>query len=318
MTASRHFVSLTFSALTFVPIAGNVWGQDYPSRPVRIFSAEAGGGTDFVARTLAQGLTASLGQQVIVENRPSGVVPGDSVAKSAPDGHTLLVSTSVLWLAEFQSKTPYDAVKDFLPITLAVNSPHVLVVHPSLPVKTVRDLIALAKARPGQLNYASGATGGSPHLAAELFKSMAGVNLVRVNYKGSAQGFIDLIGGQVQLTFGTGGSVGAHVKSGRLKPLAVTSSQPSVLFPELATVAASGLPGYESRTVYGAFAPAKTPATIVSRLNQDIVRLLTQAETKSRLFSVGQEVVASTPEELSAAVKSEMQRLGKIIRDAGV
>ncbi len=293
--------------------------QGYPERPVRIVTAEAGGSQDVAARILAVGLTPLLGQQVIIDNRASGVIPGEVVSRAKPDGHTLLIYAGTFWLQPFVRKSvPYDPVRDFSPITLVVTSPTVLVVHPALPVKSVKDLIALVKARPGELNYAMGSAGSANHLAAELFKSMASVDMLGIGYRGNGPAVNALISGQVQLMFATASSVMPLVKSGRLRALAVASSQPSALVPELPTVAASGLPGYESISTTGFFAPAKTPAPIINRLNRDSVRYLQTTEARERFLAVGAETVGSTPEELAAKVKSEMARMGKVIRDAGI
>ena len=314
----RYFPSpaLVIAAISF---GGDcVFAQDFPSRPIRIVTAAVGGGSDVVARLIAQGISPSLKQPVIVDNRGNGVIPGDAVSKAPADGYTLLLQSGTLWLTPLMQTTPYDAVRDFAPITLAVSAPNVLVVHPSLPVKSVRDLVALAQARPGVLNYSSGSNGSSNHLAGELFKSMAGVNIVRVAYNNSTVQMADLIGGQVQLAFGTGGTVAPHVKSGRLRALAVTSPEPSALFPGLPTVTASGVPGFEAATLTCLWAPAKTAAPVILRLNQEIVRFLSLAETRERLLSAGLEPVASTPDQLAARRNSEMARMGKVIKDASI
>ena len=300
-------------------IAGLACAQNYPNKPVRIVTAGVGGGSDFAARLIAQGISPGLGQQVIVENRPSGVIPGETVAKAVPDGYTLLVSSSVLWLEPLlQGHAPYDAVRDFSPVTLAAKSPNILVVHPSLPVRSVKELIALAKAKPGQLNYAAGATGSSDHLAAELFKAMAGVDIVRVSYKTAATRMADLVGGHVQLSFGSGGTVAAQVKAGRLRALAVTSAQPSALLPDLPTVAASGVPGYEAIQILGVFAPAKTPAPLVSRLHREIVQALAHAGLKQKFLNSGVETVGSSPEQFAAVIQSDMAKWGKLVKTAGI
>ena len=264
--------------------AGSVSGQDYPSKPIRIFASTPGGGTDLAARVLARGVAPGFSQPVIVENR-AAFISIETVAKAPPDGHTLLVIGVPLWLAPFlQDNVPWDPVKDFQPITTLTRQPTFLVVHPSLPAKSVKELIALAKAGRGALNYGSGGTGTSSHLSAELFKSMAGVNITRVNYKGVTQAVNDLLGGQLQLMFATPSSVAAHVKSGRLKALAVSSAQPSALDPGLPPVART-LPGYELIEILGLLAPAKTPAAIVGRWNQAVVRFLDNAELKEKFFS---------------------------------
>jgi tripartite-type tricarboxylate transporter receptor subunit TctC len=312
-----RFVAWMFLAGMMVLGTRMVSGQNYPSKPIRIVTAAPGSGNDFAARLMAPGLTGSLGQQVIVDNR--GIIAIETVAKAPPDGYTLLFYGTVLWLAPFlRDNVSYDPILDFSPVTWVTNSPNILVVHPSLPVKSVEALIALAKARPGELNYGSGSAGSTSHLAAELFKAMAGVNIVRIPYKGAAPALNDVIAGQVHLIFPSASSVMPHVKSGRLRALAVASAEPSALAPNLPTVAASGLPGYESASILGLFAPAGTPATIINRLNQEIERALNRAEVKQKLFNAGAEVVASSPERLAATVKSEMARLGKVIRDAGI
>ncbi len=298
--------------------AGTAAGQAYPTKPIRIVTSGVGGATDFVARLIAQGLTDNQSQQVIVDNRASGVIPGEIVFKAPPDGHTLLLATGILWLLPFlQDKVPYDPVQDFSPVTLAVSSPNILTVTPSLPAKSVKELIALAKAKPGTLNYAITSQGGGAHLAAELFMVMAGINMVRVPYKSGGTAVTELIGGQVQLYFVSAGSVVPHLKSGRLRALAVTGPKPSAIFPELPTVAAS-LPGYELETIYGVFAPARTPEAIVTRLQQEIVRAINKPDIKEKFLNSAVEPIGSTPAALAALRKSEMTRMGKVIKEAGI
>lgn len=293
-------------------------GQEYPAKPMRIVTPGIGGSSDFSARLIAQGLTVNLGQQVIVDNRPTGVIPGEIVSKAPPDGYTLLLAGGSFFIGPLMQKTPYDPVKDFSPISLTTTQPNVLVVHPSLPVKSAKDLIVLARARPGALNYSMAGAGSSGHLAAELFKAMAGIDVVRINYKGAGAALSDLVAGQVHLTFATAGSVAPLIKSARLKALAVTSGQPSVLFPGLPTVAAAGLPGYETVSNLGIFAPAKTPDSIINRLHREIVRVLSRGDIKEKLLNAGTEAVGSSPEQFAATIKSEITRLGKVIRDAGI
>ena len=298
--------------------AGITHAQPFPAKPVRLITNEVGGGNDFMARLIAPGLGAHLGQQVIVDNRPGGPIPGTIVFKSPPDGHTLLVGGGTFWIGPLlQENFPYSVTRDFMPITLLATSPNLLVVHPSLPVKTVKDLIALAKRRPGDLNYGSPSVGAAQHLAAELFKSMAGINIVRVPYRGNGPALNALIAGQLQMTFAVM-SAKAHVESGRVKALAITSPQPSPLFPGLATMAEAGLPGYEAVAMQGVFAPAKTPPAIIARLNQDIVKVLNQPEVKERLFNSGVEAGGTTPDQFAGLVKSEITRMGKVIQDAGI
>ena len=293
-------------------------GQTYPAKPVRIVVTGAGSGGDFAARVIAQGVSGSLGQQIIVDNRGSGNLPAEIVSKAPPDGYTLCLSAAPLWITPFLRKTAYDPVKDFAPVTLVVTSPNILVVHPSLPVKSVKELIALIRSKPGELNYATSGVGGSGFLAAELFKSMARADMVRVNYRSGGLALTEVISGQVHLFFANAGAVASHLKSGRLRALAVTSAQPSVLLPGLPTVASGGLPGYELVSVQGIFAPAGTPHAVVARLNREIVPFLRRPDTKEKFFAAGVESLGSTPEELAATVKSEMARLGKVIKAAGI
>ncbi len=308
-----------FPAIIMALAAGVASAQNFPAKPIRILTGGAGGGNDVLARLIARGLTASWGQQVVVDNRPSGVIPGDITAKAQPDGYTMVVSGSSFWISPlFIDKPPYDAVKDFSPITMPVSTPNILALTPALPVNSVRELIALARARPGELNYGTPGTGSSPHLGGELFKAMAGVNLVRINYKSAGAGIADLIAGQVQLTFGNAASIAPHARSGRLKALAVTSAQPSALFPDLPTVAATGLPGYEMLSPFGVFGPAKMAAPIVNKLQQEIARVLQRTEVKELLASAGIEVVGSSPQQLAAMVKSEVAKWSKLIKDANL
>lgn len=312
-------VSSCFAALIGAAVFGVAAAADFPTRAVRIVVPGTGGGGDFVARVIGEGLAGPLGQSVVVENRPTGIIPGTIVSQAQPDGYTLLLSGSALWLAPFvYEKVPFDPVKDFSPVTLAVSTPNVLVVHPALPAKSVKDLIAVAKARPGTLNYASGSTGAANHLAAELFKSMAGVDIVRINYKGAGAGLAALISGEVQVMFVSAGSVAPHIAAAIVRALAVTSAQPTELAPGLPPLAAAGLPGYESVSIYGIFVPAKTPKVIVNKLNREIVGVLNKPHVKERLFKAGAEVIGSSPEQLAAVIKSDMVRSGKLIKDAAI
>jgi len=306
-----------FPVATMVLGAGAAYGQNYPNKLIRIVTSSPGSNNDWGARLIAQEITKTLGQSVIVENR--GGLGVEQVAKAPPDGYTLLFYGNTVWLLPFlRDNVPYDPVRDFSTITLAVTSPIVIVVHPALPVKSLRELIALAKARPGELNYAAGTIGASPHLATELFKAMAGINLVRVPYKGTGPSVIALVGGEVHLMFSGLGSVAPHLKSGRLRALAVATARPSALVPDLPTVAAAGVPGYEAASIIGMFAPARTPAAIISLLHQEIARALNRAEVKELFLNSGAEVVGSTPEEFAATIKADMARLGKVIKDAGI
>jgi tripartite-type tricarboxylate transporter receptor subunit TctC len=311
-------VFATTCACIALACAGAV-AQDFPNRPLRIVASEAGGGGDFAARLIAQNLVPLLGQPVVVENRGGGVIAGDLVARAAADGYTLLLYGNTFWLLPLmRASVPYDPVRDFTPVSLAARATNILVVLPSLPVKSVAELIVFAKASPGTLNYGSAAAGTVNHLAAELFKSMAGVDLVRIAYKGTASVLNALMAGEVQLMFGTSASVSVQVRAGRLRALAVTSLDRSLLFPELPTMAASGLPGFESVSLHGVFAPAKTPAAVVNRLNAAIVQVLGRADVRERFLASGVETVAGPPNDLAAAMRSEIARMGKVIRAAGI
>lgn len=289
--------------------------QSYPEKPIRVLTTTSGGPNDLASRLIADGVLASLGQRMVVENR--AIVGVEVAAKAPPDGYTLLHYTNVLWLMPlFRDGVAWDPVRDFSPITLTMTQPNIVVVHPSVPVTSIKELIALAKARPGELNYASSSTGATNHVAAELFKAMAGVSILRINYKGGGPAVHDLVAGHVQLMFGSAGVVAPHTKSGRLRALAVTSAEPTPLAPGLPTVAAAGLPGYESSQFSGMLAPARTPAAIINRLNQEITRVLQRAEVKERLFSYGIEATPSTPEDFAATIKSEMAKMDKVIKSA--
>jgi tripartite-type tricarboxylate transporter receptor subunit TctC len=260
--------------------AGSAAAQTFPVKPIRVLTGSAGGSNDLISRLVTQGISGPLGQPVIVENR-SSLVSAEAVAKSAPDGHTLLLSGSTMWLLPYLQKTPYDPVKDFASITLLSTQPNILVTHPSLPIKSVKELIALAKTRPGEITYASASVASSSHLAAELFKAMSKTDLLHIPYKGSGAATIALIGGHVQLTFAAPGSVAAIIKSGKLRAVAVTSAQPSPLLPDLPTVAAT-LPGYESVAMTGIFAPAATPAAVINRIHQEVAKLFGSGDAKAK------------------------------------
>lgn len=297
--------------------AADVAAQNFPTKVVRILTAEVGSGNDLVARLIAQHATPLLGQQVIVENR--GVIGVELTAKAPPDGHAVVLYGTPLWLLGFMRESvAWDVTKDFAAVTWATHAPNILVVHPSVPARSVKQLIALAKTKPGELNYGSGSAGSTSHLAAELFKSMTGVNMVRIPYKGAGLALNALVGGHIHVTFPSANSAAPHVASGKIIALAVGSLQPSPLAPGLPTLAASGLPGYESASNLGVFAPAKTPHAVIVRLHQAFSAALKVPEVKDRMFKSGVETVGGTPEDLTAMVKSEMARMGKLIRDVGI
>ena len=299
-----------------VAVSGAASEKSYPSKPIRIVNGGVGGASDIGLRIFMPGI--NLGQPIVIDNRSSGVVPGEIVSRAAPDGYTLLCYTGVLWIGPLLQKAPYDAIRDFAPVVWLTKAPNLLVLHPSLPANSVKELIAYAKDRSGQLNYASGGTGAANHLAAELFKSMAGVNVVRIVYKSGATQMADLTGGQVQMMFANAGAVSSFVKAGRLKALAVTSAQPTALFPGLPTVAASGLPGYEAISLIGLWAPAGTPRALIERINRESVRVLKTSDTRERFMTVGLDAVGSSPEEFAAYIKSDVTRWSKVIKDAGI
>jgi tripartite-type tricarboxylate transporter receptor subunit TctC len=308
-----------FAAVALVLGAPAACAQNFPNKPIRIVTGSAGGGQDLATRIIAQGLSASWGQPVIVDNRGgSGIVTAEIVSRAPPDGYTLLLAASPHWLLPLlQDNVPYDPVKDFSPVTLALRLPNIVVVNPTLPVASIKELIALAKAKPGALNYGSSGTGASTHLSAELFKAMAGVSIVRVPYKGGGPALTAVLSGEVQIWFPNAAAASAPVKSGKLRALAITSAQPSILSPELPTVAAS-LPGYESVSMIGIFAQAKTRSGIIDQINREVVRILNTVDVKERLLSTGVETVGSTPKEFETAVKSEMVKWSKVIKDAGI
>jgi tripartite-type tricarboxylate transporter receptor subunit TctC len=297
--------------------AASVCAQDYPNKSVRIVTASAGSGIDFNARQVAQGLTEIFGQQVIVENR-IGIVPGETVSRASADGYTLLVEASSFWITPLLQKAPYDVVRDFSLITLISTAPYVLAVHPTVQAKSVNELIAMAKARPGQLNYASAGVAGGAHLAGALFASMAGIQVVHVPYKGTAAAVTDLLGGQVQFMLATPGSLLSHIKSGKLRGLAVTGTKPTDLVPGLPTVASSGLTGYEFGAMAGLFAPVKTPHAIIDRLNREVARVVARPDVKERFFGAGIEPAGGSSAQFSALVKSDLAKWARVIKEANI
>ena len=300
-------------------VSGTALAQAYPSRSIRIVVPGTGGGGDFAARLIGQGLSPVLGQPIVIENRPVGTIPGEIVSRATPDGHTLLLSASTLWLAPLlQSNVPYDPIRDFTPISLVTMSPNILVVPTALPVRSVKDLVALARRRPGELNYGSGAAGSSNHLSAELFNAMAKVDIRRINYKNPSQAVTDLISGQIQVLFYNASTVIPHIQSGKLRALAVTSAQPTALAPGIQPMAQAGLPGYEAVATFGLFGPAGLPASVVATLNAEVVRFITRPDVKEKFIAAGSEAIGSTPEELGALLKSDVARFGRLIRDANL
>jgi tripartite-type tricarboxylate transporter receptor subunit TctC len=296
---------------------------EYPDRPIRlIVPFPPGGGTDIVARTVSAKLTAAWGQQIIIDNRggAGGVIAADTVAKSTPDGDTLLFGTPGALIIQplLNTRLSYNAARDFAPVSLLALNPQLLAVHPALPVTSVKELIAYAKAQPGKLNYATAGESTPNHLATELFKAMTGTAMVHVPYKGAGPAITDLLGGQVQLMFNPMPPLMPHVQSGRLRALAVGGTHRSTALPDVPTVAEAGVAGYEYVTWYSIVAPAKTPRAVINKLNSSLVTALALPDVVQRLSSQGAEPRASSPEELAALIREDYKRLGNIIRFAGI
>jgi tripartite-type tricarboxylate transporter receptor subunit TctC len=309
-------------ACAAVVVSSVAEAQTYPLKSVRIIVPfPAGGATDIMARLVAQRLSEMWGQQVIVDNRggAAGTIGSDLAAKSAPDGYTILVGTSSTHAIaqSLYAKLPYDSVKDFAPVIGLATSTIVLSTHPSVPAKSVRELIALAKAQPNALSFASSGSGGVSHLVAEMFKSQAGIQMLHVPYKGDTQALADLVGGQVSLEFGTALSFIPHIQAGKLKALAVTSLARSPVMSDVPTVAESGLKGFEALQWYGLFAPAGTPREIVARINADTVKTLRTNDMKERLAKLASDVVANTPDEFAAFQKSEINKWAQVVKQSG-
>lgn len=296
----------------------------YPARPIRMVIGFApGGGTDIVGRILAQKLSEALGQQVLPDNRggAAGQIGTEIVAKAPPDGYTVLMAhiAALSILPSLVSKLPYDPEKDFAPVSLVAIGPNLLVVHPSLPVKTVKDLIALAKARPGQLQFASPGAGSVQHLAGELLKLTARIDMLHVPYKGSGQSIVDLVAGQVHLNFDSVPPVLPHVKSGRLRPVAVTSEKRFSLLPDIPTMIEGGVPGYDMSTWWGLVVPAGGASKqVVARLHAETAKILSQPEVREKIASVGAETVGNSPEDFAAFIRSERVKYAEIVKSASI
>jgi tripartite-type tricarboxylate transporter receptor subunit TctC len=304
-------------------LAGPAPAQQYPARPVRMLVGfPPGGGTDIVGRIVAQKLSENLGQQIIVENRggATGMIAAELAAKAAPDGYTIFMAhiAAVSILPSLYPKLSYDAGTDFAPITLAAFGPNLLVVHPSVPAKNVKDLIALARARPGQLHFASPGSGSVQHLSAELFKLLTKVDMLHVPYKGSGQSIVDLIAGHVQLNFDSVPPVLGFVRQGRLRALAVTSAKRSALLPEIPTVNESGVPGFDMGTWWGLVAPAAVNKDIVAKLHAETVKVLKLPDVRERLANVGAEPGGNTPDQFGAFIRAETAKYARIVKDANI
>jgi tripartite-type tricarboxylate transporter receptor subunit TctC len=308
------------AGLTLAACCAAASAQNYPTKTVRmIVGYPPGGPTDVLARIVSQKLTQAWGQQVIVDNRPgaSGMIGAEFTARAAPDGYTLLmVPVTYAVTPSLFSKMTYDVEKDLAPVAQVAAAPFILVVHPTLPVKTVKDLVALDRRNPGQINFASASTGGMPHLAGELFNSMTGTKLVHIPYKGAAPATTDLLSGQITLMFNNMLSAMPQVKAGRLRAVAVTSLKRSAAVPELPTIAET-VPGYEANGWYGAFAPAATSKDLINRVNAEMNRIMKMPDVTQRLAGDGVEAVGSTPEQFGAYLKQEVAKWGKVVKASG-
>jgi tripartite-type tricarboxylate transporter receptor subunit TctC len=301
--------------------AGYAVAQTYPAKPVRIIVALApGGGVDTTARIVGQKLTEAWGQQIVIENRPGagGTIAAEAVARAAPDGYTLLVNSSGHASAASLYKLPYDPVTDFAPVTVIVVAPSVLVVHPSVPVRSVKELIAFAKAHPNELLFGSSGNGGPAHMGLELLKLTTGIKMVHVPYKGTAPSITDLVAGRLSATASSVVSTMPHVNSGRLRALAVTSSKRSVAVPQLPTVAEAGIPGFGNDVWYGLFAPAATPRNIVAKLHEGVSGAIVQPDVRDRMLTGGLEPLGNPPDEFAAYLRAEVAKWSKVIRAAGI
>ena len=317
---TRMVVSFVAACVGLVADAG---AQGYPAKPVRvIIPFTAGSAVDTVARVIGQRLSDAWKQQVVNDNRvgAAGIIGTEIAAKSLADGYTLYLGNDAILAVNpaMYRKLPYDSLRDFAAITHVANIPLVLIAHPSFPVKTVKELIALARARPGEINYASGGAGSAQHIPMEMLKAMTGINIVHVPYKGIGPGFADVLGGQVPIMFAGMSNIVPHLKPGRVRAIAVGSAKRSPAQPDIPTVAESGVPGFEYAAWTGYFAPAGAPKDVVAKLHGDITQALSTAEVRERLSNLGFELVGSTPEALGDKLKIDITRLGKLIRDAGI
>jgi len=303
-------------------MAGTALAQAYPVKPIRFVAAfPAGGPSDIVARAIGRRMSEVLGQSVVIENRTGagGNIGAEAVAKAAPDGYTVLLGGSYVTIApSLYKKPPFDPIRDFAPVSLIVSNQYVLVTHPSVPARTVRDLIKVAKAQPGKLNYASTGPGSPPRLCAELFKSMAGVDMVNITYKGATPALVDMIGGHIDVYFGGISGALPPIAGDKVRPLAVTSNKRSSQLPDIPTVAEAALPGYDITTWFGLLAPAGTPREIVNKLNGVIVAIVGDPEMKNYLIGQGVDPVTNTPEQFAAYIKGEVPKFAKIVKAAGI
>ena len=314
-------VDMTRWAICVLPMFAVSVQAAYPERPLRMLAPEPGGGNEIAGRAIALALTEGLGQNVVVENRgaASGVIAGEIVARAAPDGYTLLYYGSTIWLLPYLRKqVSFEALKDFAPVSLVSRAPFFLFMNPNVPAANVKELIAYARANPGKLNYGSAGSGAATHLSAELFNAVAGISMTRVAYKGAALASTALVSGEVHVMFTSASGGLPHVRAGRAKALAIAAQQPSPLAPDVPTMAAAGLPGYEAASMSGLFAPAKTPRVLIDLLNTHVVRSLARDDVKQRFAQAGIDAVGSTPEAFAAVIRADIAKWSKVIRDAGI
>ena len=326
MTNLHHTTRRTLLASLAVAAAGalplGALAQNFPTKPITIIVPfSAGGTTDILARIVGQGLTTELGQSVVVDNKPGagGNIGGSLAAKATADGYTLFMGT-VGTHAINQSlykKMPFDPVKDFAPLSRVATVPNLLVAHPSQPFKTVKEMIAYAKANPGKITFGSPGSGASPHVSGELFKSMTGTDLLHIPYKGSAPAMTDLLGGQTSVMFDNMPSAIQHVRSGKLRPIAVTTAKRSPELPDVPTIAEAGVPGYEATSWFGMFAPAGTPKPVLDKLHAALIKVLNQADVKKKIAEQGGDVVAETPAQFAAFIQAESVKWGKVVKESG-
>ena len=308
-----------FALMSFPALAAT---QTYPEKPVRvILSVPAGATPDVTARLITPGISRLFGQQLVVDNRPGagGMIGAEIASKASPDGYTLFISSpgALTILPHLRKHVPYDTLRDFVPISLISIGPFVLITHPSVPAGSVKKLIALAKAQPGKLNYASAGNGTANHLAMELFKHMAGIDIVHVPYKGAPQAVTDVVSGHMNMMFNSIAPIVGHIKAGRLRVLGIASAQRSPQLPDVPTISEAGLPGFEAVNWFGMFAPAKTPKRIIARLNEAVVKVVHTPEIQAQFLALGADPVGSSAEEFAAFVRRDMEKYAKIVKIAG-
>ena len=317
LTPAAGLIAIGVAACAHAALA-----QPYPNKPIRMIVISApGGSTDTLSRMVGRAMSESMGQTIVLDNKPGGggVIASETLAKSPPDGYTILMSnTSHTVLPSLHARLPYDPIKDFAPVSLVALTHSLLLVNPSLPVKNVKELIELARAQPGKLNYASGTTGASAHYGAELLKLMAKINIVQVPYKGTAGQLTALIAGEVQMSFVTMPSALPHINAGRLRVLAIGSPRRSPTLPDVPTVAESGLPGFDIAAMNGILAPARTPPAIIARLNAEIVKMVKDPATREHAASQGAELVANTPQEFAIYIKEQIVRFAQVVKATGM